>query len=190
MQHTGSRLDDVVLKLPLPVRRRVEAWADHVETLLSVHNPQVMARLGPAAFRGLFLRRGRRGPVAMPAHHSAWFDFDYPKDDPQLAALYEKAKRLQWNGSTDLPWQTSVDPLDPEVPLIEAGFLPWDLIEQHTGPLEARTRMGLRHKVTAWMLSQFLHGEQGALMASAQVTEATPSMDGKFYGATQVMDEA
>ena len=43
---------------------------------------------------------------------------------------------------------------------------------------------------TAQMLSQFLHGEQGALMAAAQVTEATPSFDGKFYGATQVMDEA
>ena len=34
------------------------------------------------------------------------------------------------------------------------------------------------------------HGEQGALMASAQVTEATPIFDGKYYGATQVMDEA
>ena len=40
------------------------------------------------------------------------------------------------------------------------------------------------------MLSQFLHGEQGALFASAQVTEAVQFFDGKFYGATQVMDEA
>ena len=43
--------------------------------------------------------------------------------------------------------------------------------------------------MTAWMLSQFLHGEQGALFAAAQVTEAVQFFDGKLYGATQVMDE-
>ena len=46
------------------------------------------------------------------------------------------------------------------------------------------------YAVVTWMLSQFLHGEQGALFASAQVTEAVQFFDGKFYGATQVMDEA
>ena len=39
------------------------------------------------------------------------------------------------------------------------------------------------------MLSQFLHGEQGALYAAAQVTESVKWLDGKLYGATQVMDE-
>jgi hypothetical protein len=41
----------------------------------------------------------------------------------------------------------------------------------------------------AWMLSQFLHGEQGALFAAAQVTEAVPGLDAKLYGSTQVVDE-
>jgi hypothetical protein len=39
------------------------------------------------------------------------------------------------------------------------------------------------------MLSQFLHGEQGALFAACQLTEAISWMDGKFYGSTQVVDE-
>ena len=41
----------------------------------------------------------------------------------------------------------------------------------------------------AWMLSQFLHGEQGALFAAAQVTEAVPWLDAKLFGSTQVVDE-
>jgi hypothetical protein len=47
----------------------------------------------------------------------------------------------------------------------------------------------LNASVASWMLSQFLHGEQGALFAAAQVTEAVQFFDGKLYGATQVVDE-
>ncbi len=46
-----------------------------------------------------------------------------------------------------------------------------------------------RHALLAWMLSQFLHGEQGALFAACQVTEAVQWLDGKLYGSTQVVDE-
>src|SRR5262249_53415046 len=42
----------------------------------------------------------------------------------------------------------------------------------------------------SWTLSQFMHGEQGALLATAQIVDATPSFDAKLYGASQVMDEA
>ena len=55
--------------------------------------------------------------------------------------------------------------------------------------LDAAEHRRLSHSITAWMLSQFLHGEQGALFAAAQVTEAVQFFDGKLYGATQVMDE-
>lgn len=41
----------------------------------------------------------------------------------------------------------------------------------------------------SWMLSQFLHGEQGALYAAAQVTQSVPWMDAKLYGSSQVVDE-
>jgi hypothetical protein len=43
--------------------------------------------------------------------------------------------------------------------------------------------------VLSWLLSQFLHGEQGALFAACQVTEAVPWLDAKLYGSTQVVDE-
>ena len=41
-----------------------------------------------------------------------------------------------------------------------------------------------------WTLSQFMHGEQGALICTAQIVETVPWIDAKYYAATQVMDEA
>src|SRR3954464_1677102 len=41
-----------------------------------------------------------------------------------------------------------------------------------------------------WILSQFRHGEQGALICTARVVETVPWIDAKYYGSTQVMDEA
>ena len=125
----------------------------------------------------------------MPASHHAHFDWSYPHDFPDMAELYDRAKRAQWNGD-DLPWDISVDPLDPEVPLVPDDFFAWDVLE---GQLRVRftdkERLKLRHGMVSWMLSQFLHGEQGALFAAAQVTEAVQFFDGKLYGSTQVMDE-
>jgi ribonucleotide reductase beta subunit family protein with ferritin-like domain len=39
-------------------------------------------------------------------------------------------------------------------------------------------------------LCQFLHGEQGALIATSQLVSAVPDADAKFYASTQVIDEA
>jgi hypothetical protein len=48
----------------------------------------------------------------------------------------------------------------------------------------------LRRLQQAWLYSNFLHGEQGALLAAAQLVSAVPDTDAKFYAATQAMDEA
>jgi len=180
----------LVRRLPIAMRSRVEAYVDHINTVLAVENLRVMTRMAPSAARGLFLRRGRSGSAGMQAHHRAWFDFGYPADNPEMRALYEKAKRLQWNGATDLPWETSVDPFDPAVPLVDRGFVDWRPFERYGIRFDERERRTFERKLTAWMMSQFLHGEQGALLAAAQITEATELFDAKYYGATQVMDEA
>jgi hypothetical protein len=41
-----------------------------------------------------------------------------------------------------------------------------------------------------WTMSQFMHGEQGALLCTAKIVETVPWIDAKYYAATQVMDEA
>ncbi len=180
----------VARALPFPVRNKIETWVENINTVLAVENPRVMARMAPSALRGLFLQVGRKGESQLRARHETHFDFRYPRDQPDMARLYEKAKRLQWNGSTDLDWSTSVDPLNPEVPLLDENFIGWDVMREHGIHADAGERREMIHGAAAWMMSQFLHGEQGALMAAAQVTEAVPFFDGKLYGATQVMDEA
>ncbi len=193
MLQIPTQVDDnpVMRALPLPVRRQLEAWVDNLNTVLAVENPLVMGRMAPSALRGLFLRRGRSGaPAHMKARHDAVLDFGYPPDNMEMRSLYEKAKRLQWNGATDLPWETGVDPFDPSRPLLPQDFIAWDTFEGYGLRADAKERASLLRDTTCWMLSQFLHGEQGALMAAAQVTEAVPFFDGKLYGASQVMDEA
>jgi hypothetical protein len=82
-----------------------------------------------------------------------------------------------------------VDPLNPEVPLLPESFFDYEYTASKGLRLDAREQVEFTHSLTAWILSQFLHGEQGALLAAAQVTEAVQFFDGKLYGSTQVMDE-
>ena len=127
----------------------------------------------------------------------AIFTWNYDKGErPKLDKLYEKAKRSQWNGSTDLPWETEVD----QERLAHEAYL-----EGATGPLSnpdldlsgtplqlwgEKEWVELNMEYTNWMLSQFMHGEQGALLCTAKIVETVPWIDAKYYAATQVMDEA
>lgn len=121
------------------------------------------------------------------------FSWDYSKSRPALHKLYEKAKTGQWNSTTDLPWNTEVDieatvtadqavlgsGLDPNhydgTPIAKWGDKEW-------------LEFGIESR--RWMLSQFLHGEQGALICTAKIVETVPWYDAKMYAATQVVDEA
>ena len=104
--------------------------------------------------------------------------------------LYRRAKAAQWDGEERLDWSTSVDPHDPEVPIIPENFINFEKLADYGIKLTPQEKTRFRTDITAWQLSQFLHGEQGALFAAAQVTEAVQFFDGKLYGATQVVDEA
>ena len=103
-----------------------------------------------------------------------------------LLDLYEKAKRDQWNGTTQLAWDT---PVDPEGDIIPPAINPL----ADYGPfkkLDAKERARLRHAQISLQLSQFLHGEQGALIVASQLVGGVPWMDAKYYAGTQTMDEA
>jgi hypothetical protein len=152
-------------------------------------NVRVLASMLGPAFRGLWQQRGKNEAITpMRLDYSAQFDWRYQRGEPEMARLYEAAKASQWNASTDLDWSIDVDPESAERPLIPDALLP--LIDHPAFVrLSAREKGRQRHGLMAWMLSQFLHGEQGALFAAAQVTEAVPWMDAKLYGSTQVVDE-
>lgn len=176
--------------MPIKMRSQVDAYFEALDVFRQIRDPKVLAALGPSGVRGLVLRRGKQGvPTKSPASHDAHFDWEYPADNVEMADLYGRAKRGQWDGD-DLDWTTSVDPLNPEVPMLPDDFLDWDSLRAVGIKLNEAEQRRLHYSITAWLLSQFLHGEQGALFAAAQVTEAVQFFDGKLYGATQVMDEA
>ncbi|MBK7858495.1 MAG: ferritin-like domain-containing protein [Archangiaceae bacterium] len=143
--------------------------------------------LGPA-WRGFIQQKGRgEGTTSMPLGYEARFDWHYLRDRPQLARLYEAAKTSQWNATTALDWTQAVA-LDEKELLLPESFFP---VFGHpcTRGMTEKEKAIQRQSFMSWILSQFLHGEQGALFAACQVTEAVPWLDGKFYGSTQVMDE-
>jgi hypothetical protein len=114
------------------------------------------------------------------------YTWNYEMVRQELANLYEKAKRDQWNATDQLAWTTSVDPESELVPDFQIPVYGTHIWEKLT-PGEVKK---LRREALSWTLSQFMHGEQGALLATAQIVDATPSIESKFYAATQVMDEA
>jgi hypothetical protein len=123
----------------------------------------------------------------------AIFTWDYSLTRPALRKLYEKAKTGQWNATTDLDWSTEVD-LEKVVAgdqvAASAGIDPNlydDTVIGHWGDKEWLA-FGMENR--KWTLSQFLHGEQGALLCTAKITETVPWYDAKLYAATQVVDEA
>ena len=130
------------------------------------------------------------------------FTWDYERARPQLGKLYEKAKGAMWNATTDLDWSTPVDQetvvlanavanggmvgggagdtFETAVDISGTPFAIWGDKEWLEFGIESQN----------WTLSQFLHGEQGALVCTSRIVETVPWIDAKYYAATQVMDEA
>ena len=126
------------------------------------------------------------------------FTWDYERSRTGLDKLYEKAKRAQWNVSDDLDWSTPVDPwrlmaLQAEETGVPAGFPGRALAEVPNSPVadwdeDRWIDFAVHSQCTS--LSQFLHGEQGALLCASRLVEAVPWMEAKYYAATQVVVEA
>jgi hypothetical protein len=121
------------------------------------------------------------------------FTWDYSLARPQLRKLYEKAKTGQWNGSTDLDWSTSVDiekTITADQALIGSGIDPSLYADTPLAKWNDKEWLDFGIESRRWTLSQFLHGEQGALICTGKIVETVPWYDAKLYASTQVMDEA
>ncbi len=115
------------------------------------------------------------------------FRWEYEDGRDELLKLYEKGKTQQWNASERIDWSQDLDPENPmELPDETISIFGSDMWNKMT----EKERRNLRHHLQAWQISQFLHGEQGALICSAKIVQEVPAIDAKFYAATQVVDEA
>ncbi|MFJ3926840.1 ferritin-like domain-containing protein [Streptomyces sp. NPDC090022] len=127
------------------------------------------------------------GAWEVPASGSARFTWEYGEGRDRLLALYQKGKDKQWDGAKRIDWDLEVDPYDPLGTPDEVLTL---YGTRHWAKLTDKDKGDLRRHYAAWNFSQFLHGEQGAMICSARIVESVPDLDAKFYSATQTMDEA
>jgi hypothetical protein len=115
------------------------------------------------------------------------FNWEYDSGRDKLLTLYEKGKNKQWNANERIDWSQEIDlsnPLGfPDYFVAIYGSPTWEKLDE-------KGRNEVRHHLEAWRFSQFLHGEQGALICTAKIVQTVPDVDSKFYAATQVIDEA
>jgi len=140
------------------------------------HNPLPMPESGPYA--------SVRGTI------DTVFDWQYELEKRNLLNLYEKGKTLAWNAN-DLDWNIDVDMERMLRQRLDNGMA--GMVNQLLSPpekMEDEALLRMQLHINAFMLSQFLHGEQGALVATAKIVQGVPWEEAKFYAANQVADEA
>ncbi len=115
---------------------------------------------------------------------TAIYNWDYSVTNPRMRQLYERAKTSQWSAA-DLPWDTDVD-LEKELFAIDPV---WEQADWYL-KLDKREKRRIAVEYNTNLLSNFAHGEHGALTAASQLVTAVPDMDSKFYAASQTFDEA
>ena len=133
---------------------------------------------------------------AVQDNSDAIFTWNYEKGErPALNKLYEKAKSSQWNGETDLPWELEVDIEEVVINNFLSnengnGMADFDVVGTPFEKWTDKQWLEMGVESNNWTMSQFMHGEQGALICTAKIVETVPWIDAKYYAATQVMDEA
>jgi hypothetical protein len=115
------------------------------------------------------------------------FRWEYEDGLDSLLDLYAKGKNLQWDAARRIDWSIDLDPENPQQ-------LPDEVVSIYGSDiwnrLTKKEKANVRRHAQAWQLSQFLHGEQGALICASKIVQQVPRMDAKYYAATQVVDEA
>ena len=112
------------------------------------------------------------------------YNWDYTIQDNRIKRLYELGKELNWNAGTDIDWsQPMPDRGDTPPPIFWDDYKPYQELSN-----EDKFKF-LQHR-GSWSLSQFLHGEQGALLVASQLVSCAPTFNAKLYAASQTFDEA
>ncbi len=127
-------------------------------------------------------------------HADRLFLWDYERDRGQLVKLYEKAMGSQWNSVKDLDWSIDVDPerlvAEQQSPVLAVARVAGTLPGSPLASWGEREYIRLGIEFFKASLSQFMHGEQGAMMTAAKIVETVPWIDARYYASTQTMDEA
>jgi len=129
------------------------------------------------------MKYAQRNPIPLPdggplervaSAFESTFDWKYGLEKESLLSLYEKGKARTWN-ATDVDWSIDVDIERMAHDRVAMGSHEvMNTLLDPPRPLGAEESVRMQLEINAWMISQFLHGEQGALLATAKIVMAAP----------------
>ena len=146
-----------------------------------------MAHDGKKRFQDYYVLATEGSRWTIDQDFQACFDWTYDDGRAAMIGLYEKGKQMQWDAQTRIDWSQELDPLNPQ-------GMPDQSLPIHMAPcflkMSEEEKGEVRRNFQAWQLSQFMQGEQGALICAAKIVTQVPDADSKFYAAIQTIDEA
>ena len=114
------------------------------------------------------------------------YNWDYQDANARIRKLYELGKRFNWDAQMDVDWETpfprSETPNDPAGNAF-AGHPKYEA-------LTPEQKLDFAWRSHAQTLSQFLHGEQGAMLVASQLVSCARTYDAKLYDWSKTFDEA
>ncbi|MFL5295788.1 MAG: ferritin-like domain-containing protein [Phenylobacterium sp.] len=123
----------------------------------------------------------------VPQDFDVVFNWDYADGRETMMGLYRKGIEMQWNAETRIDWSQELDEENPEQ--LPEEMLPISGMAEYE-KMSAKEKATVRRHFQGWQISQFMQGEQGALICAAKIVTQVPDVDSKFYASTQVIDEA
>ncbi|WP_374575823.1 ferritin-like domain-containing protein [Phenylobacterium sp.] len=124
---------------------------------------------------------------AVPQNYDVLFNWDYDEGRAAMMGLYRKGVEMQWDAESRIDWSQEIDEDNPQQ--LPEAMLPISGMDQYE-KMSRQEKAKVRRHFQAWNLSQFMQGEQGALICAAKIVTQVPDADSKFYASTQVIDEA
>ena len=115
------------------------------------------------------------------------YNWDYTVQDNRIKKLYELGKQLNWNAEVDVDWTPEMIEMPKDV--FEFEDSQWSKHPEYK-KWDKMTREEFFKDLNSWSVSQFLHGEQGALLVASQLASCAPTFNAKLYAASQTFDEA
>ena len=123
----------------------------------------------------------------VPQDFDVSFNWDYDDGRAAMMGLYRKGIEMQWDAESRIDWSQEIDFDNPQQ--LPEAMLPISGMAAYE-KMNAKEKGKVRRHFQAWNLSQFMQGEQGALICAAKIVTQVPDADSKFYASTQVIDEA
>ena len=125
--------------------------------------------------------------LKVPQDFDVTFNWEYDEGRAAMMGLYRKGIEMQWNAETRIDWSQELDEDNPEQ--LPEEMLPISGMPEYER-MSRQEKAKVRRHFQGWQISQFMQGEQGALICAAKIVTQVPDLDSKFYASTQVIDEA